>query len=98
MYVKGSSLGYSLATIEKILRQSPEQKQGFILGQQQKEGNSYNHFQQRSLYKEQQISKEMKKGLDKALDVLLKPENTNNYIPHQLLEKKRKKKKKSLSI
>lgn len=98
VYVKGSSLGYSLATIEKILQQSPEQKQKFIFGQLHKEGNSYRHIQHRSVYKDQEISREMEKALDKGLDILLSPENTNNYIPHQLLEKKRIKKKKPLSI
>ena len=66
---------------------------------QREEDSIYNkHLKHRSLYKEQKISDEMKKGLDNVVDILLKPEYTNNYIPHELLEKKRTRKKKKLSL
>ncbi len=97
VYVKGSEVGYSLATIEKILQRSPAHKQIIISMQREKDSTYNKHLQQRSLYKEQKILDEMKKGLNKVVDILLKPEETNNYIPHQLLEKKRTKKKKNLS-
>lgn len=51
-----------------------------------------------SLFQRQKISHEKKTDLDKMADILLKPENTSNYIPHQLLEKKKREKKKYLSL
>ena len=98
VYVKGSEVGYSLATIDKILQRSPAHKQIIISMQKEKDSIYNKHLQQRSLNKEQKISDEMKKDLYKVVDILLKPEEINNYIPHQLLEKKRTKKKKKLSL
>ncbi|MEJ7821149.1 MAG: hypothetical protein WKF85_02440 [Chitinophagaceae bacterium] len=40
---------------------------------------------------------EIKTGADKSLDILLKPAITNDQLPHQLIKKK-KKKRKVLSI
>lgn len=97
VYAKGSSLGYSLATIQKILQQSPEQKQSFISQQQEKDRDYKKQSQKHLLYQAQKISSQKKTGLDKIAEILLKPEMTNNYIPHSLLEKK-KRKKKYLSI
>jgi len=99
VYAKGSSLGYSLVTIQKILQQSPEQKQSFISQQQEKDSNYKRQSQKHSLYQAQKISSQKKTGFDKIAEILLKPEMTYNYIPHALLEKKKgKKKKKYLSI
>ena len=98
VYVKGCEVGYSLCTNEKILQRSPEHKQIIISMQREKDSTYNKHSQQRSLYREQNMSNEMKKDLDKLVDILLKPEYNNNYRPHQLLEKKRTKKKKNLSI
>jgi hypothetical protein len=40
----------------------------------------------------------VKNDLDKIANILLKPVMTDNYIPNALLEKKKPKKKKYLSI
>jgi hypothetical protein len=82
VYVKGSEVGYSLVTIQKILQQSPEQKRTFISGQQERDNNFKKESQQHSLNQSQKISNEMKIGLDKIADILLKPEITSNHIPN----------------
>ncbi|MEJ7821158.1 MAG: relaxase/mobilization nuclease domain-containing protein [Chitinophagaceae bacterium] len=97
VYIKGSSVGYSLATIEKILQQSPVQKQVFISGQQQKDSFIKTRLQYQALSQIKGLSKEIKTGADKSLDILLKPAITNDQLPHQLIKKK-KKKRKVLSI
>ncbi|HEY8690681.1 MAG TPA: relaxase/mobilization nuclease domain-containing protein [Chitinophagaceae bacterium] len=92
VYVKGSEVGYSLATIEKILLRSPEHKQIIISMQKEKDSSVKKQWQQQSLNQEQKISNKVKNDLDKIADILLKPEITDNYIPNALLEKKKKKK------
>lgn len=89
MYVKGSDLGYSLATIEKILQQTHALKQLTIRQQIQKEYG---------LRREPKISQsnaaiEMIQSNpskhDSLLEILLRPEKDNDYIPHQLMQKRR---------
>jgi hypothetical protein len=98
VYIKGSSLGYSLATIQKILQQSPAQKQALISGEQQRDNNFKKQWQHHSLFPKKNLSKEIKTGVNKTLDILLKPEITNNNIPYLLIKKKEKKKRNHLSI
>lgn len=98
VYIKGSSLGYSLATIQKILQQSPAQKQALISGEQQRDNNFKKQWQHHSLFPKKNLSKEIKTGVNKTLDILLKPEITNNNIPFLLIKKKEKKKRNHLSI
>ena len=98
VYVKGSEVGYSLATIEKILQRSPEHKQIIISQQREKDSIYKKQSQKQSLFHDQKISHEKKTEIAKMAEILLRPEETNNYIPHQLLEKRRLKKKKNLSL
>lgn len=93
VYIKGSSVGYSLATIEKILQQSPAQKQVFISGQQQRGSTFKNTLPSQALTQSKEISKEIKTVADKSLDILLTPAITNEQLPHQLIKKKKKKRK-----
>ncbi|MDP1762532.1 MAG: relaxase/mobilization nuclease domain-containing protein [Sediminibacterium sp.] len=92
MYAKGSELGYSLAKIEKILEQTLTQKQALILREVQKE----NAFKQQSKSVTPSLSKSMeqdrKMDYSKALEILLRAERDYSQTPHELLQKKRKKK------
>jgi hypothetical protein len=92
MYVKGSELGYSLAKIEQILQQTLAQKQAIILREVQKE----NAFKQQSKSVSPSLSKSMeqdrKLDYSKALEILLRTEPDYSQTPHELLQKKRKKK------
>ena len=98
VYVKGSEIGYSLSNIEKILQRSPEHKQIIISVQKEKDSSFKKQLPQRSLNQHHKILNDKKTDLDKIADILLKPEITDNYIPNELLEKKKQKKKKYLSI
>lgn len=92
VYAKGSELGYSLATIEKILALSLEQKQAMI----------HNRIQARKapllVEKSTLIEALADKGITNnpalvtasALEQLLKPEHDDDFVPHELLHKKRK--------
>jgi hypothetical protein len=92
VYVKGSEVGYSLATIEKILLRSPEHKRIIISVQKEKDSSFKKQLPQQSLNQQQKMLNDSKTDLGKFANILLKPENTDNYIPKALLEKKRKKK------
>ena len=92
MYAKGSELGYSLSKIEKILQLTLTQKQLII---------SHDLRKENALIKDPKIIRsgmtksmvqENNHSLLKALAILLKPEHDYDHIPHQLLQKKRKKK------
>lgn len=92
MYAKGSELGYSLSKIEKVLQLTLIQKQLQIQHDLRKE---------KRLIQDPKINRlEMSKSklpdylpdLPKALEILLRPEHKFDYTPHELLEKKRKKK------
>ncbi len=98
VYVKGSEVGYSLSAIEKILQRSPEHKQIIISVQKEKDTSFKKQLPQQSLNEQQKMLNDSKTDLGKFANILLKPENTDNYLPNALLEKKRKKKKKYLSI
>ncbi len=98
VYVKGSEVGYSLSNIEKILQRSPEHKQIIISVQKEKDTSFKKQLTQQSLNQQQKILNDSKTDLVKFANILLKPENIDNYLPNALLEKKRKKKKKYLSI
>lgn len=92
VYAKGSELGYSLATIEKILALSLEQKQAMI----------HNRMQARKapllVEKSKLIEALANEGINnnpalvtaRALEQLLKPEQEDDFVPYELLHKKRK--------
>lgn len=97
MKVKGSELGYSLSTIEKILSHSlerrqqlyvqltQEKKQEMVLkGQPQSKSISY------AMSKNREHEGEM--DLVKALEMLVRPELDHSQTPYELLHKERKRK------
>ena len=95
--VKGSEVGYSLQTIERIL-----EKQTVLSVTQptEKERSS-----QLNITYDQQLKREPAKEYDfspvdnftkessKTIEQMIKPEQTNNHINHELLKKKRKRKR-----
>ena len=94
VYVKGSELGYSLATIEKILQLSLYQKQTlFIKAKPEqllpKKGNHFKQMEVKSLSKE--LSQDLKLEPSKILSDLLKPVHTDSKIPFELIKKGKKK-------
>jgi hypothetical protein len=66
--------------------------------QKEKDTSFKKQLPQQSLNEQQKMLNDSKTDLGKFANILLKPENTDNYLPNALLEKKRKKKKKYLSI
>ena len=92
MYAKVSELGYSLSKIEKILQLTLTQKQLIISNDLRKE----NAFIKDPKIIRSGMTKSMvqdnKHSLPKALEILLRAEHDYDHTPHQLLQKKRKKK------
>lgn len=100
MKVKGSELGYSFSTIEKILSHSSERRQRLF--QQLEKGKKHsiniaNRQQSKTL--SNIVSKDLveQKNLDlnKALEILFRQERDSNQTPYELLHKKRKRKEQS---
>ncbi len=58
VYVKGSEVGYSLASIEKLLQRSPEHKQTVISIQKVRDSQAEKQFHQPSTNHQQKISSE----------------------------------------
>ncbi len=90
MNVKGSELGHSLGTIEKILQLTIAQKQVLIQRQFQKLMPSQSQYKSTypKLSKNNELNKEL--GFASPLDLLLKPEYDKSATPHELLKKKEK--------
>lgn len=92
VYAKGSELGYSLATIERILALQLEQKQAMIHNRMQarkapllvEKSNLLEALANRGIINDQALA------TARALELLLKPENYDDFVPHELLHKKRK--------
>ncbi len=93
MYAKGSELGYSLATIEKILGLSHTQKQILIRQQLQKEKNLRKDRIPYSPTKQENTIQDAFPISLHTLEILLRPEIEPDYTPEQLLKKRRKKKR-----
>ena len=92
MYAKGSELGYSLSKIEKILQLTLIKKQ-LIIGHDLRKENALTkdpNIIRSGMTKS--IVQDNKHPLPKALEILLRPEHDYDHTPHQLLQKKRKKK------
>jgi hypothetical protein len=92
VYVKGSEVGYSLQTIERILEQNklklnrqhtPRQKQ-----QKSKSFSDVQSLKQNNEFNSSYPSKE----LSNVLDNLIKPEEDNAQLPYELTHTKKKKK------
>lgn len=95
MYVKGSDLGYSLSTIEKILSYSLEKRQQLHqkLELEQKHLSISKHRQQlKSIPSEinKFIHQEKQLDLCEALEILLRTERDYSQTPSELFQKKRK--------
>jgi len=95
MKVKGSDIGYSLATVEKILGQSLEKRSQLYSRLQQdiklntskdKSFLTANSASGSNIYPEN------------ILTILLRPEQENSFTPKELLQKKRKRKPGSLHL
>jgi hypothetical protein len=92
MYVKGSELGYSLRTIEKILSYPLEKRQ-------QLHQKMEKERKQMTISKQQQpkfIHPEKQLDLTQTLEILLRTEYDYSQTPYELFHKKRKRKGKHL--
>jgi hypothetical protein len=99
VYVKGSELGYSLATIEKILQLSLYQKQTLFIEANPeqllpKKGTYFKQMEVKSLSKE--LSRDLKLEPRKILDDLLRPVHTDSKIPFELIKKEKRKRSQHL--
>ena len=95
VYIKGSSLGYSLATIEKILQLSQAQKQAVISEKPQRDNNYKKQWHPHQLQSDKNLSKEIKIEL-KISEILLKPSIISDNLSFPLIKKKKKRKHLSL--
>ena len=97
MHIKGSDLGYSLRTIEKILSYSLERRQQL---HQKLEQNSKKMIVTKVRQQSKSILPAMSKNIlqertidySKAIEILLRPERDYSQTPHELLQKKGKRK------
>ena len=97
---KGSEVGYSLSTIERLLQHqelaelikptkySPETKDRFKQAQNNQQPSSFHH------HKELSIQNNIQRDIAKTIEQLIKPEESDQHINHELLPKKKEKKKK----
>ncbi len=96
VYVKGSEIGFSLQTIERILMQ---QSQRTLLLQPAavSANRPQNQTVKNTLTKQQRIqehletSNNLSSAVNKTLEELIIPKEMNDYLPHQLQPKKKKK-------
>ncbi|MES2329779.1 MAG: relaxase/mobilization nuclease domain-containing protein [Bacteroidota bacterium] len=100
MKVKGSEVGYSLSTIEKILSHSLERRQRLCqqLEQEKKQSPKITPKQQsKSLSFTVSRNMEQRKNLDlnKALEILFRQERDFNQTPYELIHQKKKRKSQS---
>ncbi len=95
VYVKGSEIGFSLQTIGRLLAQQSERTliQQPSLSQQK----SFNYIGNSILLKQNNIKEETSKSsqlsnaVNKTIEELIGPKEMNDYLPHQLHQKKKKK-------
>jgi hypothetical protein len=97
VYVKGSDLGYSLSTIERILAKSQQEKQILVDKEYKKDHQqvlSQPSNQHRNL--ENGLEKEMKPYFSKVWDDVTNPTlNHDTTIPSELRKKEKDKKRPS---
>jgi hypothetical protein len=97
MQVKGSELGYSLSTIEKILSYSLEHRQQLHQKMEQEKKQmiiSKNRQQLKSIPSEiyNLIHQQKQHNLSEALEILLRTERDYSQTPSELFQRKRKRK------
>jgi hypothetical protein len=100
MKVKGSEVGYSLSTIEKILSHSIERRQRLYQKlEQEKKQLPKILYKQKSKSQSFTISKNMEQpknlDLNKALEILFRQERDFNQTPYELIHQKKKRKSQS---
>jgi hypothetical protein len=88
MYVKGSELGYSLRTIEKILSYPLEKRQQLHQKMEKERKQMISSKQQQPKF----IHPEKQPDLTQTLEILLRAEYDYSQTPSELLKKKRKRK------
>jgi hypothetical protein len=93
VYAKGSELGYSLASIEKILGLTHTQKQTLIRHHLQKDNNLKKDRLHHSIGIQKNITKDAFPVSSHTLEILLRSEIEYDYTTEQLLKKKRKKRR-----
>lgn len=99
MKVKGSDVGYSLSTIEKILSHPIERRQRLFqqLKKEKKQSPKVVNKQQlKNLSKD--IRQQNNLDLSKALEMVLRHEQDFNQTPYELLQRKRKRKYESQNL
>lgn len=96
MKIKGSEVGFSLSTIEKILSHPFERRQRLFQQLEKEKKQSSKVINKQQL---KNLSKDMRQqnnlDLGKALEMLLRHEQDFNQTPYELLQRKRKRKYKS---
>lgn len=97
MKMKGSELGFSLSSIEKILSYSLERRKQLHqkLERTRKQVIAPRVQQQLKLlpsFMSKNIQQERAIDMGKALEILLRPERDYDQAPHELLQKKKKRK------
>jgi hypothetical protein len=92
MYVKGSELGYSLSTIEKILSYPLEKRQQLHQKMEKERKQITISIQQQPKF----IHPEKQLDLTQTLEILLRTEYDYSQTPYELFHKKRKRKGKHL--
>ena len=95
VYVKGSEIGFSLQTIERIIAQrnektfphkSPSSLQRFV----HDTGNSI-LLKQNNIQEETSKSSQLSHAVNRTIEELIAPKKMDDYLPHQLQQKKKKK-------
>jgi hypothetical protein len=97
MRVKGSELGYSLSSIEKILGYSLERRQQLHQKLEQTSTKvivTKARQQSKSILPAMSKNRQQERTIDysKAIEILLRTEQDNSQTPYELLQKKRKRK------
>ncbi len=95
VYVKGSEIGFSLQTIAQILAQQNErtflhQPPPSLQKSVNDIGNSISP-KQNNINEETSKSSELSNAVNKTIEELIDPKEMNDYLPHQLQQKKKKK-------
>lgn len=96
MKVKGSEVGYSLSTIEKILSHSLDRRQRLFQQLKKKPKQSPQVAKEQSLKKTpMNLNHKNDLDLNKMLEILLRQEHEFNQTPYQFSKKKKKRKHQS---
>ena len=95
MYVKGSKIGFSLQTIERILAQQSQKSslhQPVALSMKNSHYKTLNNSltNREKLQENLEGSNGLSNNLNKTLEELINPKEKSDYMPHQLQQKKKK--------